>query len=210
MLLVIIESPCKATSIAQQLRNRKYAIKCMLDSIDKGEAPFAAHLLYPQILTEETVDDQNVGIKLGLQWGEKAAKTIVYQDLGITSEMNYGIRNAFRHGRPIEYRNIPNAIDHNIDSLEALALEVSEYFGVKLMDMKSPLRDSELLEARMVYFAVARKLFRGVSYNIIGSVVHRNHSTVVHAVQMLSLKTYLTTSFDRFCADKQLKFEPCQ
>lgn len=209
MLLVIIESPCKATSIAQQLRNRKYAIKCMLDSIDKGEAPFAAHLLYPQILTEETVDDKNVGIKLGLQWGEKAAKTIVYQDLGITSEMNYGIRNAFRHGRPIEYRNIPNAIDHNIDSLEALALEISEYFGVKLMDMKSLSRCSEVLEARGVYFAVARKLFKGTSIKEIGSVVNRSHSNVVHAVDHLKLKSYLTDSYNKFCSEKNLIFEPC-
>ena len=181
----------------------------MLDSIDKGEAPFAAHLLYPQILTEETVDDQNVGIKLGLQWGEKAAKTIVYQDLGITSEMNYGIRNAFRHGRPIEYRNIPNAIDHNIDSLEALALEISEYFGVKLKDMKSTARYGEVLEARGVYFAVARKLFKGTSYKEIGGVVNRSHSNVMHAVDHLKLKTYLADSYNKFCLEKNLIFEPC-
>lgn len=209
-MLVIIESPWKASSVSEQLRNRNYALKCMKDSISKGEAPYASHLLYTQILKEENMEERNLSIDLGLQWGEKATKTVVYQDLGITSGMNYGIRNAIRLGREVEYRNIPNAIDHNIDSLESLALEVSEYFGVKLKDMKSPCRDSELLEARMVYYAVSRKLFKGVSFKIIGGTLNRNHATVQHAVNMLKLKTWLTASFERFCADKNLKFEPCQ
>lgn len=107
MKLVIIESPYAgdvATNIA-------YARKCMVDSLKRGEAPFASHLLYPQvgILNDLSSAERALGIKAGLAWGEKADLTAVYTDLGTSPGMLQGIMHAEEAGRLIEYRQILSA-----------------------------------------------------------------------------------------------------
>ena len=47
---VIIESPFKGNTPAEEAENIAYAKEVMRDSLYRGEAPFASHLLYPQML----------------------------------------------------------------------------------------------------------------------------------------------------------------
>jgi len=104
MPLVIIESP-----FAGDIENNiKYARACMADSLKRGEAPLASHLLYTQkgILRDGVPEERIWGIEAGLAWGKKAEKTIVYTDLGISEGMKKGIQRALDEGRPVEYRNI--------------------------------------------------------------------------------------------------------
>jgi len=101
---VIIESPYAGdieTNIA-------YAIKCVADSLRRGEFPFASHLLYTRdgILNDDIKEERALGINAGLEWGKMAEKTIVYTDLGISKGMQYGIDNAVANNRPVEYRSI--------------------------------------------------------------------------------------------------------
>lgn len=104
MIKVIIESPY-AGDIE---RNIRYARACMKDCFDRGEAPFASHLLYTQdgILDDTIRSERSLGIDAGLLWGAMADKTVLYTDLGISAGMRYGIASAERDGRPIEYRKI--------------------------------------------------------------------------------------------------------
>lgn len=104
MRLVILESPF-AGNVAQ---NILYARACVRDSLSRGEAPIASHLLYtqPGILNDEVPSERAWGITAGLAWGEKADATVVYCDHGISRGMQYGIDAATRDGRSIEYRNM--------------------------------------------------------------------------------------------------------
>ena len=104
MKLVVIESPY-AGDIE---RNVAYARRCMHDSLSRGEAPLASHLLYtqPGILDDGIDLERQLGIDAGLAWGAQAELTAVYEDLGISGGMKCGIVNAVRAGRPIEYRRI--------------------------------------------------------------------------------------------------------
>jgi len=104
MKLVILESPY-AGDIK---RNVNYARKCMSDCFKRGEAPFASHLLYTQdgVLDDNISEERILGINAGLQWGECAEMTVVYTDLGISRGMQYGIDNAIKANRRIEYRSI--------------------------------------------------------------------------------------------------------
>lgn len=104
MKKVIIESPY-AGDIE---RNITYARMCMKDSFNRGEAPFASHLLYTQegILNDGVKQERDLGIDAGLEWGKLAELTAVYIDYGITSGMQYGIENAYRHDRVVEFRKI--------------------------------------------------------------------------------------------------------
>jgi len=99
---VIIESP-----FAGNIReNIEYARKCLLDSLKKGEYPIASHLLYTQVLEDTNELERELGITAGLEWGKFAKKTVVYTDLGISKGMEYGIAQAVKWEREIEYRKI--------------------------------------------------------------------------------------------------------
>lgn len=102
MKLVIVESPYAGDVEA----NIEYARACLRDSLSRGEAPLASHLLYtqPGVLRDEDPDERRWGIEAGLAWGERAAATVVYIDRGISRGMEWGIRHAREAGRPIEYR----------------------------------------------------------------------------------------------------------
>ena len=105
MRLVILESPY-AGDIE---RNVAYARACLRDSLLRGEAPIASHLLYtqPGVLRDEIPEERAIGIAAGLAWLRVAGATVVYQDLGITEGMKHGIRTALEAGLPVEYRNVP-------------------------------------------------------------------------------------------------------
>ena len=106
--LVIIESPF-AGDVDTNIR---YARACMRDSLNRGESPFAMHLLYTQegILDDDIPEERKLGIEAGLAWGKHASKTVVYTDLGITPGMEIGIQRAREEGRAIEYRELESWI----------------------------------------------------------------------------------------------------
>lgn len=104
MKLVILESPYAG----EVLKNIQYARRCVQDSLFRGEAPIASHLLYTQdgILDDEIPSDRQLGIDAGLAWKTVAEATVVYADLGITKGMQYGIDQARKQGLEVEIRYI--------------------------------------------------------------------------------------------------------
>jgi hypothetical protein len=104
MRLVIVESPY-AGDIE---RNVEYARACVRDSLARGEAPIASHLLYtqPGILRDEVPEERQWGIDAGLAWRSVAQASVVYTDLGVSRGMEYGIAAAEKAGLPVERRTI--------------------------------------------------------------------------------------------------------
>ena len=105
MKRVIIESPY-AGDVAE---NERYARAALRDSLLRGEAPIASHLLYtqPGVLDDLVPAERQQGIDAGLAWGDAAELTAVYIDRGMSRGMEYGIANAEHAGRPIEFRAVP-------------------------------------------------------------------------------------------------------
>lgn len=106
MRLVILESPYSGDVAA----NIKYARACIRDSLLRGEAPIASHLLYTQegILDDNVLSERQHGISAGLSWLKVAEATVVYTDRGVSAGMRYGIERAKLAGLPIEVR----ALEH--------------------------------------------------------------------------------------------------
>jgi hypothetical protein len=104
MRLVIVESPYAGDVDA----NVEYARQCVRDSLSRGEAPIASHLLYtqPGILDDLKADERQWGIDAGLAWRAVAQASVVYTDRGITKGMEYGIAAAKASGLHVEYRTI--------------------------------------------------------------------------------------------------------
>jgi hypothetical protein len=101
---VVIESPY-AGDIDLNLR---YLRAAMHDCFKRGEAPFASHGLYtqPGVLRDEVPEERELGIQGGFAWRDAAEMTVVYTDLGMSKGMQYGIADAEKKGRPIEYRTL--------------------------------------------------------------------------------------------------------
>lgn len=103
MRLVIVESPF-AGNIEMNVR---YGRACIRDSILRGEAPIASHLLYtqPGILDDNILHERMLGIACGHEWMRRADLVAVYQDLGISPGMSQGIMVAGTLGVMVEYRS---------------------------------------------------------------------------------------------------------
>ncbi|MEJ5026395.1 hypothetical protein [Brucella anthropi] len=100
--LVIIESPYSG----DVARNTEYARACLLDSLRRGEAPIASHLLHTQVLDDLRPDERELGIEAGLEWYRVAEKCVVYENFGISRGMAEGTARARSYGVPVEYRRL--------------------------------------------------------------------------------------------------------
>ena len=99
---VCIESPLKG-DIA---RNIRYADACLLDSLERGEAPFLGHLLYPRVLTDLDPQQRLRGIQAHLVWLRRAEVVVIYTDHGISEGMQSAIDLAETECIHVEYRTL--------------------------------------------------------------------------------------------------------
>lgn len=104
MKRVILESPYAG----DVERNINYARLCVKDSLNRGEAPIASHLLYTQEgILDDTIEHERMqGINAGLKWKEVADLQVFYIDYGISKGMQYGMDYAKEHNIPFETRKI--------------------------------------------------------------------------------------------------------
>jgi len=112
MKRVIIESPY-AGDIE---KNVEYARACLRDSLARGEAPLASHLLYtqPGVLDDTLPEERYLGISAGLAWLPLAHVHTVYIDRGISVGMRIAYDRAREVGVPVEIRSlyrVPTAED---------------------------------------------------------------------------------------------------
>lgn len=102
MKFVVLESPY-AGDISS---NIAYARRALRDCIARGEAPFASHLLYTQVLNDAEREARNRGIALNLTFIAICDYLVVYTDKGISAGMQLAIDHAELLGKPIVYREI--------------------------------------------------------------------------------------------------------
>lgn len=98
MTLVCIESPYAGDVGA----NVAYARRAMKDALDHGEAPFASHLLYTQVLDDDIPSERDYGMAAGFAFGDRCDLTAVYMDRGISRGMALGMQRAMWARRDIE------------------------------------------------------------------------------------------------------------
>lgn len=101
---VVIESPYAG----DVERNILYARACLKDALNRGEAPFASHLLYtqPGVLDDTVSEERKLGMEAGFVWGALAKTCAVYVDYGVTPGMLEGIRRAETAGLKVDYRTL--------------------------------------------------------------------------------------------------------
>lgn len=100
--LTIIESPYAGDIIS----NRKYLCRCILDSIQRGEAPFASHMMYPPVLDDDEPGQRLLGISCGFAWWEVAQLIAFYTDYGMSPGMTVAFERAKATGKFFVLRSI--------------------------------------------------------------------------------------------------------
>lgn len=104
MRLVVIESPFAGDVEA----NTAYARRALANSLGKGEAPIASHLLYTQVLFDENPDERKIGIEAGLAWADGAELHAFYVDRGISKGMAAALKRAVGKRGTIVFRSLEN------------------------------------------------------------------------------------------------------
>jgi hypothetical protein len=102
-ITVVIESPYAGDVEL----NVAYAKLALADCLERGEAPFASHLLYTLVLDDATPAQRQAGMLAGFALGKRLEVCAVYVDLGITAGMRSGITRHTNNGLRIEERTIP-------------------------------------------------------------------------------------------------------
>lgn len=108
MIRVLLESPYRNNDPAEVQANIDYARKCVRDSVLRGEAPIASHLLFtqPGVLNDNVSDERALGIEAGLAWMSYADKMVVYCDRGVSDGMREAMRRAQHSGLEVELREL--------------------------------------------------------------------------------------------------------
>jgi len=104
MKRVVIESPYAGYVD----RNVAYARQAMRDSLERGEAPIASHLIYtqPGILRDHVLSERELGISAGFAWWSVADLIVFYTDLGWSPGMTKALARCMDEHRAFEVRNI--------------------------------------------------------------------------------------------------------
>ena len=104
MIRVEIESPFAG----EVETNIGYARACVMDCLKRGEAPYASHLFFTQdgILDDTVPEERKLGMEAGKVWAAAAEKSVIYIDRGMSGGMKWGIEEAKKVGRPVEYREL--------------------------------------------------------------------------------------------------------
>lgn len=106
--LVVVESPYSAPDDETLWRNIQYARAAMTHCAEIGEAPFAGHLLYTQILEDKIQEQRDEGIACHINWIRAATSVAIYKDFGISEGMEMAIEAASALRVPVEFRSIPD------------------------------------------------------------------------------------------------------
>lgn len=101
---VVIESPFSGDVSL----NISYAKAALHDSLLRGEAPIASHLLIAahNVLDDTIKGERILGMQAGWAWIERADLMAVYEDRGISQGMLGGINRALELGIAVEYRKL--------------------------------------------------------------------------------------------------------
>jgi hypothetical protein len=106
MRLVIIESPFRGRDEAQALLFREYADRCIRDSIERGESPYASHRIIPGALDDSIPAERDKGIRAGYAWWKHAAAIVFYVDNGMSEGMHKALQRAKTMQLLVEMRKL--------------------------------------------------------------------------------------------------------
>ena len=116
--LVVIESP-----YGEDVTTHKgYLQECILDCLERGEAPFASHQMYTDALDDDNSHERKLGIDSGFAWMKVAEAVIFYIDFGWSKGMLAALQKCSEIRIDVEIRKISRFSNNENQELKAAIL----------------------------------------------------------------------------------------
>lgn len=103
---VLILTPFMSENPSKASLMKRYANRCVSDSIKRSEAPMSSNLFFYDVLNMNVPIERDMGLASMLSWMPKCDVLAVYIDFGVTQAMQVVINTAQIRNRKIEYRMI--------------------------------------------------------------------------------------------------------
>lgn len=132
MIRVFVCSPYAARGDNSIADNTVLAKRLCRALIDSYIAPFAPHLLYPQILEEAIAGERELGIQCGTAFISACHEVWVYDRLGISDGMQREIEHARSIGKTV---NFAPALWENIDPKERPIASKVKHPRIEVLDV---------------------------------------------------------------------------
>lgn len=87
-------------------KNLRYARAALADSLSREEAPYASHLLYPQVLDDVIPAQRTEAMVAARRWIAAADLMAAYEDLGVSAGMTAEMDFATLLGIEVEWRTL--------------------------------------------------------------------------------------------------------
>lgn len=100
--LVVVESPYAG----EVQDNLEYLQLCLRDCVDRGESPYASHLMLTGCLDDTVPEERALGIEMGMAVARKANLRVFYIDRGWSRGMQAAKRLYDREGLRYNIRSI--------------------------------------------------------------------------------------------------------
>lgn len=111
--LTIIESPLSNRNGRSMDQNLEYLRRCLRDSWNRGELPFASHGFFPFFLNEHDPIERQQGIEAGYEFwhfhhiqDDDVPRIVFYLDWGLSPGMKAALDRTIALGRDYETRYI--------------------------------------------------------------------------------------------------------
>jgi hypothetical protein len=88
--MVNIESPFAANETGTLAQHKAYLQCCILDSILRGEIPYASHQMYTEALVDRDPIDRDIGLGVGDR-ARDLCRTVLYSDFGMSPGMGRAV-----------------------------------------------------------------------------------------------------------------------
>ncbi len=111
--LVVIESPY-AGNPEYVKANVAYLHACIRDCVDRGESPYASHLMLTTALDDEDPDERALGIELGLAWRHRADLCVFYVDRGWSRGMEAARERYVRESVSYQVRKLRHGLGFSV------------------------------------------------------------------------------------------------
>jgi len=122
-------------------------------------------------------------------------KVVVYDDFGISLDVNAQIQFAKNEGKEVDVRHLAKITDL-YDVLDHIIFEVADKLCVPYNLITDPTRQREVVDARHIYCRRARET-TDATLSQIGKKINRDHASVLHGIRQATETTEVMKKYNK-------------
>lgn len=185
MKIALLLIPATNGSIDRKM----YLSDCIKNIMGDGYMPLL-YDLYEKYTTMSYVDFIRENLSL-------SNVVIIFEDFELGDNLAKIIE-ALDKEKHIYTKKLPGSTRKYVTDLKKILEDVSDKTGIAIETLKSDWRKREVVDARFLYYRLAKENTKNNSLTRIGSLVNRDHATVTSGLKQAYSVRELIEQFDRY------------